>query len=427
MKGSSRLFALGFRPFYSLAAIFALASVLFWLLSFTGAFHVGGYLQGIFWHSHEMVFGFAIAVMSGFLFTAVRNWTGLPTPTGFALAALAALWIAGRVLIITGPPLPAALVDAVFVPALALAVAVPIVKSRNQRNYKIVALLLLIGITNVVYHLATLGFVPASMANTSLIAALDLITIVFAIVAGRVIPAFTKNAIPGSDPRHANWLEILSFGSLVLIVVLQLSNDWVSIPVLITTTIFLVAALAHSYRLALWQPHLTAGNPLLWMMPVAYSWLPIAFFLRALAENSLVEPGRVGSCPDHGRDQRAHARDDDAQRVGAHGSTPCGQWAGYVGLPHGSAGRDYSCDSRAVCYQSLPGAGHFLRGPMDAGVWHLLAALFADVRPASRRRSARLTAGSPARMVSKCGVRDYDGATDTLTNGSQICPVQTLH
>ena len=291
MKRGSQLFALGFRPFYSLAAIFALASVLFWLLSFTGVFHAGGYLQGIFWHSHEMVFGFAIAVMSGFLFTAVRNWTGLPTPTGFALAALTALWVAARVLITTGPAVPAALVDAVFVPALALAVAVPIVKSRNQRNYKIVALLLLIGITNVIYHLATLGLVPARLANTSLIAALDLITIVFAIVAGRVIPAFTKNAIPGSDPRHANWLEILSFASLILIIAVRVSADWVATPVLITTTILVVAAVAHAFRLTLWQPYLTAGSPLLWMMPVAYSWLPIAFLLRALAENSLLGQG----------------------------------------------------------------------------------------------------------------------------------------
>jgi uncharacterized protein involved in response to NO len=291
MKRGSQLFALGFRPFYSLAAIFALASVLFWLLSFTGAFYAGGYLQGISWHSHEMVFGFAIAVMSGFLFTAVRNWTGLPTPTGFALAALTALWVAARVLITTGPAVPAALVDAVFVPALALAVAVPIVKSRNQRNYKIVALLLLIGITNVIYHLATLGLVPARLANTSPIAALDLITIVFAIVAGRVIPAFTKNAIPGSEPRHASWLEILSFASLILIIVLRVSADWVSTPVLIMTTILVVAAVAHTFRLTLWQPHLTAGNPLLWMMPVAYSWLPIAFMLRALAENSLLGQG----------------------------------------------------------------------------------------------------------------------------------------
>lgn len=291
MKRNSQLFALGFRPFYSLAAIFALASVLFWLLSFAGVFHVGGYLQGIVWHSHEMVFGFAIAVMSGFLFTAVRNWTGLPTPTGFALAALAALWIAGRLLIITGPPLLAAVVDAVFVPALTVGVAIPVIKSRNQRNYKIVAILLLLAITNVVYHLATLGFPPAWLAYTAIIVALDLITMVFAIVAGRVIPAFTKNAIPGSDPRHMRWLEVLSFGSLVLIVVLRISGDWVSISAVIPTTIIVIAAVSHAYRLALWQPQLTAGNPLLWMMPVAYSWLPIALFLRALAGNSLVSPG----------------------------------------------------------------------------------------------------------------------------------------
>lgn len=291
MKGSSQLFALGFRPFYSLAAIFALAAVLFWLLSVSGVFNAGGYLQGIVWHGHEMVFGFSIAVMSGFLFTAVRNWTGLPTPTGFALAALAALWIAGRLLVIAGPPLLAAFVDAVFVPVLAAAVAVPIIKSRNQRNYKIVALLVLIGITNIVYHVATLGSLPGWLAHTSLVVALDLITIVFAIVAGRVIPAFTKNAIPGSEPRHAGWLEFLSFGSLVLIILLQASSDWVSIPGLITTLIVVVAAVSHSCRLALWQPQLTAGNVLLWMMPVAYSWLPIALFLRALAQNSIVSQG----------------------------------------------------------------------------------------------------------------------------------------
>ena len=151
--------------------------------------------------------------------------------------------------------------------------------------------MLLIGLTNVIFHLATLGFVPAWLANTSLIAALDLITIVFAIVAGRVIPAFTKNAIPGSEPRHASWLEVLSFGSLVLIIVLRVSNGWVSIPAVITTTVIVVAVVSHTYRLALWQPQLTSGNPLLWMMPVAYSWLPMAFFLRALAENSLVSQG----------------------------------------------------------------------------------------------------------------------------------------
>jgi len=291
MKADFRLFALGFRAFYSLAAIFAVVSILLWLLSFTDVFQAGGYLRGIFWHSHEMVFGFAIAVMTGFLLAAVRNWTGLPTPTGFALAALAALWLAGRVLIVTGPPLLAAMIDILFVPALAIAIALPIIRSRNQRNYKIVVLLALIAVSNVVYHLASLGPLPAWLAYTTVITALDLMTIVFAIVAGRVIPAFTKNAIPGSEPRHAGWLEFLSFGSLVLIIVTRVGSDWFSIPALIPTTILVVAAVSHAFRLTLWQPWLTSGNPLLWMMPVAYSWLPVALFLRVLAAYSAVSQG----------------------------------------------------------------------------------------------------------------------------------------
>ena len=291
MKGIDRLFALGFRPFYSLAGIFAVASILFWLLSLTGVFHAGAYLRGIFWHSHEMVFGFAIAVMSGFLLTAVRNWTGLPTPTGLALAALAAVWLAGRLLIIAGPPLLAAIVDVAFVPMLAVAIALPIIRSRNQRNYKIVALLVLIATANVIYHMASLGPLPSWLAYTMVITAIDLITILFAIVAGRVIPAFTKNAIPESQPRHAVWLEFLSFGSLALIVVARVSSDWVSVPLLVPTAIIVVATVSHALRLALWQPQFTLGNPLLWMMPVAYSWLPVALFLRAVAGYSVVSQG----------------------------------------------------------------------------------------------------------------------------------------
>lgn len=288
MKSSDRLFALGFRPFYVLAGVFAVLSILFWLLSYTGVVQAGAYLRGILWHSHEMTFGFATAVMSGFLLTSVRNWTGLPTPTRWGLAALAAVWLAGRVLIATGPPMLAALVDVIFVPLLAAVVAVPIVRSRNQRNYKIVVLLVLIAVTHVVYHTASLGSLPSWLAYTSIITMLDLLTILLAIVAGRVIPAFTKNAIPESDPKHAMWLEILSFGSLILIVGTRVSSDWVPIPVSIPTTIIVVAAVSHMFRLALWQPQVTIRDPLLWMMPVAYSWLPIAFFLRALAQYSVV-------------------------------------------------------------------------------------------------------------------------------------------
>ena len=96
------LFDLGFRPFYLLAALIATLSVPLWVAQWHGVMPQAGQLSGMAWHAHEMVFGFAAAVITGFLFTAARNWTGLPTPTGRALAALAALWIAGRVIYFVG-------------------------------------------------------------------------------------------------------------------------------------------------------------------------------------------------------------------------------------------------------------------------------------------------------------------------------------
>jgi len=275
--------ALGLRPFYSLAGIFAIAAVAYWLLAYRGVLPPASYLSGTFWHSHEMVYGFAIAVMSGFLLTAVRNWTGLPTPTGYSLVALVLLWGTARVLVTTGPAMLAAFVDVLFIPVLTIAIAVPIFRSRNQRNYKVVVLLGLLAVSHIVYHMAFLGSFPSWLNHTAVIVAIELITILYALVAGRVIPAFTRNAIQGSDPKNAMWLEVLSFGSLMLIVATTVASDWVTVPAALSRTLFVVAAVAQLFRLALWQPQVTLKDPLLWMMSVSYSWLPAALLLRAFA------------------------------------------------------------------------------------------------------------------------------------------------
>lgn len=284
------LFGLGFRPFYLLAALFAVVGLGCWLLSYLAIVDAGGYLRGAFWHSHEMVFGFAVAVISGFLLTAVRNWTGRQTPTGVALALLAGLWLLGRVLIAVGPPVVAALVDVLYLPFLIVAIALPIFSSRNQRNYKVVLLLVLFALAHLVFHVASLGPLPAWLAYTTIVVTLDLLTILYAIVAGRVIPAFTRNAIEGSEPRTSMWVEALVFGSLILIVAARIASDWMVLPMMLSTTLVVIAAVAHAFRLALWQPQATLGNPLLWMLPVAYSWLPIAFLLRALAQQGIAMP-----------------------------------------------------------------------------------------------------------------------------------------
>ena len=285
------LLAIGFRPFYLLASVFAVAAILFWLAGFNGRLPVGAYLQGVFWHSHEMLFGYIVAVMAGFLFTAVRNWTGLPTPSGVTLGGIVLLWILARVLLVSGPSALAVILDVAFLPMIAIAVAIPILRSRNKRNYKIIGVLVAVSLLHVVFHMAIGGQLPSWLSRASLFASIDLAVILFALVGGRVIPAFTRNAVAGSDPRHENWLEVIAFGSLLVIVLVTLLGGAFTFAAWVPTSLFIVAAVAHLLRLALWQPQVTLGNPLLWMMPVAYSWLPTALLLRALSTVAVIVPG----------------------------------------------------------------------------------------------------------------------------------------
>ena len=285
------LLAIGFRPFYLLASVFAVAAILFWLAGFNGRLPVGAYLQGVFWHSHEMLFGYIVAVMAGFLFTAVRNWTGLPTPSGVTLGGIVLLWILARVLLVSGPSALAVILDVAFLPMIAIAVAIPILRSRNKRNYKIIAVLVAVSLLHFVFHMALGGQLPSWLSRASLFASIDLVVILFALVGGRVIPAFTRNAVAGSNPRHENWLEVIAFGSLLVIVLVTLLGGAFTFAAWVPTSLFIVAAVAHLLRLALWQPQVTLGNPLLWMMPVAYSWLPAALLLRALSTVAVIVPG----------------------------------------------------------------------------------------------------------------------------------------
>ncbi|MGH8746488.1 MAG: NnrS family protein, partial [Burkholderiales bacterium] len=157
MNARFALFALGFRPFYLLAALFAAIAVPAWVAELAGYGWPAGYLDGLAWHQHEMVFGFVLAVIAGFLLTAARVWTGVPTPTGLPLALLAAHWIAARVLMLTGPGWLGALVDSAFPFVLAAVLARPILGARNTRNYFIPALLVVLGLADVCFHLSTLG------------------------------------------------------------------------------------------------------------------------------------------------------------------------------------------------------------------------------------------------------------------------------
>ena len=279
------LWNLGFRPFYLLASSYAALVVLFWALQYAGAIPAAR-ARTPAWHGHEMLFGYTLAVVAGFLLTAVRNWTARPTPSGVPLMLMAALWVAGRVLVLTPWATAAAVVNAAFPVAVAIGIGIPIVQSRNQRNYFFVALMLLLGLAVLAFHLGSQGVLPWPQ-RASLQTGLDVILFILAVMGGRVIPMFTNNGVPGVAATRHPVVEKLALGGVLLL----LAADVLQWPIGIVGAIALVVAAVHAARLYLWQPWLTFGTPIVWVLHVAYAWIVVHLVLRGLAALGL--PGEL--------------------------------------------------------------------------------------------------------------------------------------
>ena len=269
------LWQLGFRPFYLLASIFAALSVPLWALQYAG-WLPRPYLEGPLWHAHEMLFGFVLAVVVGFLFTAGRNWSGRPTPTGSALAAIVALWLTARVLVLTPWGWAAAAANVGFVLAAAAGLGAALVGAGNRRNYFFVGLLLLLAAASLSVHLALLGVAPLP-AFAAIQLALDIVLFIMAVMAGRVVPMFTQNGVPGSRPRRHALLERLALGAVLLLALADLG----SLPPAALALLAVLAAALHLARWGLWQPWTTLRTPLVWVLHAAYLWIPLHLLLRA--------------------------------------------------------------------------------------------------------------------------------------------------
>ncbi len=272
------LWQLGFRPFYLLASVLAALSVPLWALQYAGWLGQP-YLQGPLWHAHEMLFGFALAVIVGFLFTAGRNWTGQPTPTGSTLIALALLWLAARVLALTPFGWAAAAANVAFPLAAAVALAFPFIRSGNRRNYFFIGLLALLSAAAAWFHGALLGALPWP-GRTGLQLALDVVLFIVAVMAGRVVPMFTNNGVPGAAATRHALVEKVALGSLLAL----LAADAGQAGAWVLAAIAGVAAVAHAWRWLLWQPWKTLRVPLVWVLHAAYLWVPVHLALRMLGE-----------------------------------------------------------------------------------------------------------------------------------------------
>jgi len=276
------LWNLGFRPFYLAASAFAALSILLWVAQYTGLLPAT-YLADPAWHGHEMLYGYTLAVVAGFLLTAVRNWTAKPTPAGRPLMALVALWVAGRVLVLTPFGIAAALVNAAFPLAVAIGIGIPIVQSANKRNYFFIALLVALGAAVLALHLSHLG-VFEWPERASLQAGLDVVLFIIAVMGGRVIPMFTNNGVPGAQATRHPLVEKLALGSVLAL----LAADLVRIPAPALAALLFAAAAAHAARLYLWQPWRTGARPIVWVLHLAYAWVVVYLALRGLAALGLV-------------------------------------------------------------------------------------------------------------------------------------------
>lgn len=273
----------GFRPFFLLAALAAIGAL---------AALVSGLVLGAWpsdapppgrWHGHEMLFGFVAAAIAGFLLTAVPTWTNRRPVSGGALAALAALWLAGRVVMIPWLGLlgtPFVLVEALFFPALGVAVGASLVPSRNYRNWPFLGILALVTAADVLFIGAWLGwFAPPPFDPLRLVA--NLVMLMIALVGGRIVPLFTRSALARigvqAEIERRPWLERATFAALIGVVLLDVVRpDGAAAGALAAIVAVLLAA-----RLAHWHGHRALGMPIVWILHVGYGWLVVALALKA--------------------------------------------------------------------------------------------------------------------------------------------------
>lgn len=278
--------AYGFRPFFLLAGFYAVIAAVPWTALLTGFGVPQAVIAApVWWHGHEMLFGFVAAVVAGFLLTAVPNWTEIERVHGAPLALLVVLWLLGRAGAWAGGVVPGwlfAVVDVAFLPVLATVLAVPLVRAGAKRNLVMIPVLLVFAAANLITHLQRLEILGAS-GSTGLRLGNDLVILLIAVIAGRVVPTFTTNALRArGDPVTAatgRVVDRLAPGSIALMLVVDLAAG----PGLVAGAAAALAAGLNAARMLGWHGLRTLGTPILWVLHLGYLWIVLGLAAKAAA------------------------------------------------------------------------------------------------------------------------------------------------
>lgn len=273
------IWRLGFRPFYLGASLFSGAAIALWLGTLSGiyTFPVSPNLSPLTWHAHEMVFGFAFAVIAGFLLTATNNWTGMLPAAGQPLAALFCFWLMARIFLATGAVTVAAVFDLLFAGFLSLLLFRVLWLARLWKNFLILGLVILMGGLNVMFYARLLdgsaGGITLYPVEVTLLVMMQLLVI----MGGRVIPMFTQNGIPGISVWKPNVLTKLTPIATALGII-----AWLIFPPRVATVLCVLAGLINLIRWVGWKPWLTLRFPMVWILQLGYLWIPITFLSMSL-------------------------------------------------------------------------------------------------------------------------------------------------
>ena len=271
------LWRLGFRPFFLGGALFALIGIAAWAAVLLGVLPawepLGGWLA---WHRHEMLFGFASAIIAGFLLTAVQTWTGRPGVSGRPLMILAGIWLAARLGWLGGAPLWLVTpLELAFLPALAFFVGRSLWQVKQVRNYPVIAVLTLLTLADAQVMLGLWGG-RDDWQRGGVLAALWLVAALMGLIGGRVIPFFTQRGLGRTAQVPAwPWLDNLLLAGTMLVAVLTAAGFGLA-PHPLLGALFAVLAVGHLIRLWRWRDKGIWGVPLLWSLHMAYLWMLLA-------------------------------------------------------------------------------------------------------------------------------------------------------
>jgi len=279
----------GFRPFFLLGAIWAVVALGLWLGFLAGLIDRLSAMDPIAWHQHEMMFGFASAIITGFLLTAIPNWTGRLPVRGWPLAGLAALWIAGRLALLSsdaiGHPL-AAVIDSAFLVVLAGLVAREILCSSNWRNLPPAVVIGLLAVANGLFHIEDQDLL--ALDGLGIRFGIAGAAMLIGLIGGRIIPSFTRNWLAKRQTSPRQPLPLPSpfgwFDRLALVLLAAALIGWVIAPDSRMSGVLLASAgLIHLLRLARWCGWRTVVEPLVAILHIGYAWLAIGLWLLGMA------------------------------------------------------------------------------------------------------------------------------------------------